>query len=84
MQLDDFAEFVIHTTNQLQAEKLQNIQDIFQAADLNNSQILGFNELKTLYKLLCNQHSGDFQMQMNEIRTLFNEYSELHINVPNA
>jgi len=29
VQFDDFAEFVIHTSNQLQAEKLQNIVEIF-------------------------------------------------------
>ena len=62
VQLDDFAEFVIHTTNQLQAEKLQNIYDIFMAADLKNNGVLEFSELKILYKLLCNQHSGDVNM----------------------
>lgn len=59
MQLDDFAEFVIHTTNQLQSEKLQNIYEIFMAADLKNNGVLELVELRTLYKLLCNQHSGD-------------------------
>ena len=53
--LDDFAEFLILTTNQLQAEKLQNIVDIFAAVDLDGNGILGFNELRTLHRLLCNQ-----------------------------
>ena len=54
MQLDDFAEFVIHTTNQLQKEKLQNIADIFSAADLNQNGMLELAEIKTLYKVLGN------------------------------
>ncbi len=62
VQMDDFAEFVIHTTNQLQAEKLQNIYDIFTAADLKNNGVLEFSELRILYRLLCNQHSGDLNM----------------------
>ena len=51
------------------------------AADLNNNGVLEFNELKTLYKLLCNQHSGDVTSQLTEIRALFNEYSEINTNV---
>ena len=35
------------------------------AADLNNNNILEFNELKTLYKLLCNQYSGDKERQLD-------------------
>ena len=81
VQLDDFAEFVIHTTNQLQAEKLQNIQEIFMAADLNHNSILEFNELKTLYKLLCNQYSGDRNQQMQEIRNIFNDYNKVFTNI---
>ena len=54
VQLDDFAEFVIHTTNQLQKEKLQNIADIFSAADLNQNGMLELAEIKTLYKVLGN------------------------------
>lgn len=53
--LDDFAEFVIQTTNQLQAEKLQNIVDIFSAVDLDGNGLIGFNELRTLHRLLCSQ-----------------------------
>ena len=51
------------------------------AADLNNNGVIEFNELKTLYKLLCNQYSGDMQAQLQEIRGLFNEYAEVHKNV---
>ena len=80
VQLDELAEFVIHTSNQLQAEKLQNIYEIFMAADLANNGILTFNEVKTLYRLLCSQHSGDMHLQLQEIRSLFNEYSEFHRN----
>lgn len=47
------------------------------AADLDGNGLLLFNELKTLYKLLCNQHSGDYQMQMQEIRVLYFEYAEV-------
>ena len=78
VQLDEFAEFVIHTSNQLQAEKLQNIFEIFMASDLDCNGIISFNEFKTLYRLLCNQHSGDMNQQMSEIRNLFNEYAEYH------
>ena len=52
--------------------------DIFKASDLDENGILGFNELKTLYRLLCNQHSGDFNQQMQDIRNLYNEYAEMH------
>ena len=51
------------------------------ASDLNGSGMIEFNELKTLYKLLCNQHSGDQNQQMVEIRALFNEYSKTYTNV---
>ena len=81
VQLDEFSEFVIHTTNQLQAEKLQNIYEIFMAADLKGNGVLELSELKTLYKLLCNQHSGDVQQQMQEIRGLFSEYAQVYGNV---
>lgn len=50
------------------------------ASDLDNNSIITFNEFKTLYRLLCSQHSGDMNLQMNEIRTLFNEYAEHHRN----
>ena len=80
VQLDEFAEFVIHTSNQLQAEKLQNIHEIFHASDLDGNGIITFNEFKTLYRLLCSQHSGDMNSQMAEIRSLFNEYAEYHVN----
>ena len=59
VQLDDFAEFAIHTTNQLQAEKLQNIYEIFMAADMKNNGVLELSEFKTLYKLLCSHSSSD-------------------------
>ena len=51
------------------------------AADLSNNDILEFNELKTLHKLLCNQYSGDRNQQMIEIRNLFNEYSKVYTNI---
>lgn len=79
--MDDFAEFVIHTSNQLQAEKLQNITEIFMASDLSGKGVLTFKEIKTLYRLLCNQHSGDMNQQLLEIRNIFNEYSEVHTNI---
>ena len=53
--LDDFATFVIQTTNQLQAEKTQNILDIFAAADLDGNGLIQLNELTTLHTLLCNR-----------------------------
>ena len=83
IQLDELAEFVILTSNQLQAEKLQNIYEIFMAADIDGDGVLGFNEVKTLYKLLCNQYSGDANQQLQEIRNLFSEYAEIHVNVQN-
>lgn len=48
---------------------------------MNNNNILEFNELKTLYKLLCNQYSGDKERQLVEIRNLFNEYSKVYTNI---
>lgn len=48
---------------------------------MNHNSILEFNELKTLYKLLCNQYSGDRTLQMQEIRNLFNEYSKVFTNI---
>jgi Ca2+-binding EF-hand superfamily protein len=57
--LDDFAEFIIHTTNQLQAEKLQNIEDIFNAADLNHNGVLQFNEFRTIFRILGPSYGGD-------------------------
>lgn len=83
IQLDELAEFVILTSNQLQAEKLQNIYEIFMAADIDGDGVLSFNEVKTLYKLLCNQYSGDANQQLQEIRNLFGEYAEIHVNVQN-
>ena len=50
--LDDFAEFVVDATHQLQAEKEQNIADIFAAGDTNGNDVLEFSEFQTLYKLL--------------------------------
>ena len=50
--LDDFAEFVVDSTHQLQAEKEQNISDIFAAADTNGNGVLEFREFRTLCKLL--------------------------------
>ena len=52
MALDDFAEFVVDSTHQLQAEKEQNIADIFAAADTNGNGVLEFSEFQTLCKLL--------------------------------
>ena len=54
------------------------------AADLNNNSILEFNELKTLYKLLCNQYSGDRNQQMIEIRNIFNEFGKVYTNIRGA
>ena len=67
---------MIHTTNQLQYEKLKNIEDIFNAADLTHSGVLDYSELLTLYKMLGPSDQTDAQ-QKNEARKLFDEYSEM-------
>ena len=82
VQLDDYAEFVVSTANQLQAEKLQNIEDIFAAGDLSQNGIITSSELRTLYRILGNQFSGDTNLQMQEVKKLFDEYAEVHQGVP--
>jgi Ca2+-binding EF-hand superfamily protein len=67
----------------LQNEKLQNIEDIFAAADLNQNGILELAEIKTLYKVLGSQHHGDVHAQQSEARKIFEEYAELHPNKKN-
>eukprot|EP00353_Schmidingerella_taraikaensis_P015418 CAMPEP_0185603200 /NCGR_PEP_ID=MMETSP0436-20130131/2255_1 /TAXON_ID=626734 ORGANISM="Favella taraikaensis, Strain Fe Narragansett Bay" /NCGR_SAMPLE_ID=MMETSP0436 /ASSEMBLY_ACC=CAM_ASM_000390 /LENGTH=52 /DNA_ID=CAMNT_0028233563 /DNA_START=61 /DNA_END=219 /DNA_ORIENTATION=- len=51
------------------------------ASDIDGDGVLAFSEVRTLYKLLCNQQSGDASQQLQEIRYLFNEYAEVHMNV---
>ena len=63
---------------------MQNIYEIFTATDLDNNGLLTFNEVKTLYRLLCNQHKGDQTVPMQEVRNLFNEYSEYHKSTDGA
>ena len=59
---------------------MQNIQEIFKASDLDGNGLLTFNEIKTLYRLLCGQPNADQALQMQELRNLFNEYAEYHQN----
>ena len=52
VELDVFAELVIRITNQLQAERVANINDIFMAADLSGGGMLDYTEFKTIYKVV--------------------------------
>lgn len=66
--LDTLASFIIDLANRLQRDKLQNIRDIFFAADLNGSRTLDLTEFKVLAKLFNNKQKN--------IKRLFMTFSQ--------
>ena len=52
ISLDSLAEMVINTINSLQNEKIQNIEDLFHAADMSATGVISYDEFRTLYKLI--------------------------------
>ena len=78
VSLDLLAEMVITTINSLQAEKLQNIEDLFHAADLSATGVISFEEFRTLYKLIGVASEETTDAQLEELKRLFDEYAELH------
>lgn len=67
----------------MQNEKLQNIEDIFAAADLKQNGVLELAEIKTLYKVLGSQHHGDVHAQLHDAKRLFDDYAEVYPNLKN-
>lgn len=62
----------------LQAEKAQNIEDLFHAADLSATGIISFDEFKTLYKLIGVQ--SEEEIDLAELKRTFDEHAESHEN----
>ena len=52
IQLDSLAEFIINTSIKMQSDKVDNITDVFFAADLDGNGTLDYQETKLLANLL--------------------------------
>ena len=57
--LDTLAEIIINTAVRQQQEKLTNIRDVFNAADLDKSGTLELNEFKILFKLVSETNEAN-------------------------
>ena len=56
--MDTLAEIVINTSSRLQEEKIQNLRDVFNAADLDQSGTLEYQEFKILFKLMTDEKTS--------------------------
>lgn len=57
---------------------MQNIEDLFHAADLSATGVISFDEFRALYKLIVIQSEESTDEQLGELKRLFDEYAELH------
>ena len=76
--IDHLGELVIKTISQLQTEKIQNIEDLFHAADLNASGIINFDEFRILYNIIVIQTEETTDIQQAELKKYFDDFAELH------
>jgi Ca2+-binding EF-hand superfamily protein len=74
LPFDTLAEFIIDTVLNLQNQKLENLRDIFNAADLNGNGVMDFDEIKILSSLL---QSSKTPTKLKKIFESFSENGEM-------